>query len=117
MDTNSAEKWAEFVKFFNQQNSGRPTRIGVFESANGRTTDYWLENGLPLIGLDLDWHEGLPTVQMSLEGMSRSVKDATQIGFKLSTSGEEDGVDVTDRDGNTVVLRFNIGSGDQPVSV
>lgn len=114
MDPKNVVKWAAYINFFNQQNCGRPTRIGVFESTNSGTTDYWLENGLPLIGLDVDWHDGTPTVQMSLEGMSRSVKNATQIGFKLSTSGDEDGVDVIDLAGNTVVLRFNDGSNGKP---
>jgi hypothetical protein len=39
--------WTYFLKFYNEQNKGRATRLGVFENEN----DYWLENGLPLVGI------------------------------------------------------------------
>ncbi len=110
MNTKIAREWAENIDLFNRQNSGRPTRLGVFEPQNGVVNDYWIENGLPLIGLVLESHNDLPTVEISLEGLSRSVMNVVQFGIKLSSQGDEDGVDLVDSSGNTTMLRFNVES-------
>lgn len=97
-------KWEEMLRFFTQQNIGRNTRLGTFEGGQ----DYWLESGLGFQGIDLDGRGDLPSVQISLDGYTRSVDNVTGLSFRLGHTGEEDGIDITDRDGNTTLLRFEL---------
>lgn len=61
--------WTEFLTLFSEQNQMRPTRLGVFEGEPGAMRDYWLEDGLPLTGIDVDTHaEGAPTIEIMLGG-------------------------------------------------
>ena len=41
-------EWTKYLRFFAEQNAGRPTRLGVFEHDGNILNDYWLEDGLPL---------------------------------------------------------------------
>ena len=102
---NKAEKqhiWQNFLTFYGEQNLRRPTRIGVFE----RETDYWLENGLPLLGLDIDTKDKLPTIEIMLENFTHTIKNARKISMHFSLDGQEDGLDVTDAEGGVTILRF-----------
>lgn len=59
--------WSKFLKLFSEQNCARQTRIGVFEGAPDAMQDYWIEDGLPLTGIDVDEHHpNAPTVEMML---------------------------------------------------
>ena len=107
--------WAEFLKVFSEQNRSRPTRMGVFEGEPGQMRDYWLEDGLPLVGIDIDAHnEGAPTIEIMLgeEGLADSrrmthvVKGARSASIILSSSGEDDGLEIRDAEGTTTFLRF-----------
>lgn len=75
--------------------------------------DYWLEDGLPLTGIDVDSHDEHqgPTVEIMLGSdekghMTHVVKDARFVRIVLSASGETDGLDIEDSEGKTTVLRF-----------
>lgn len=59
--------WSTFLKLFSEQNRTRPTRIGVFEGEPGAMTEHWIENGLPLTGIDVDARgEDAPTIEIML---------------------------------------------------
>ena len=94
--------WSEFLKFFNQQNAGRETRLGVFEDAD----DYWLQADLPLTGVDLDPNESNPTLEIMLGNFTHTIRDARKLAFHLNVDGESDGLDITDASGHTSILRF-----------
>lgn len=94
--------WSTFLKFFSQQYQGRKTRIGVFADGN----DYWLESGLPLIGIDIDTHSDEPEVEIILGSFTHRVENVKSITIHFSRSGEEDGIDVTADDGKNTILRF-----------
>ena len=94
--------WENFLAFYGEQNAGRPTRGGVFE----RETDYWLENGLPLIGLDIDPRGTLPTVEIMMENFTHTIKNARKLSMHFSLDGEDDGLDIIDSAGATTILRF-----------
>jgi hypothetical protein len=107
--------WSAFLKFFSQQNHLRPTRIGVFEQVRDTTTDYWLEDGLPLAGIDVDTRgEDAPTVEIMLgdnakagsRHMTHIVKRAQTARIILSADGEDDGLEIKDAEGKTTFLRF-----------
>lgn len=94
--------WTNFLTFYGEQNAGRRTRLGVFEGEN----DYWLENGLPLAGLDIDTRGDSPTVEIMLENFTHTVKDARHLKIHFSLDGGDDGLDITNAEGKTTVLRF-----------
>ena len=94
--------WMNFLTFYGEQNAGRLTSLGVFEGEN----DYWLENGLPLLGLDIDTHGAMPTVEIMLENFTHTIKDARKLKIRFSLDGDEDGLDITDAQGKTTILRF-----------
>ena len=94
--------WSEFLKFFSQQNAGRPTRLGVFEEDD----DYWLQDGLPLTGVDLDPSEPDPTLQIMLGNFTHTIRGARKLAFYLTADGISDGLDMTDSSGCTSILRF-----------
>ncbi|MEQ1606261.1 MAG: DUF5335 family protein [Pyrinomonadaceae bacterium] len=102
-------EWTKYLKFFSEQNSGRPTRLAVFERHGENVMDYWLESGLPLVGIDIDTHQDRATIQISLGEFNHKISDATALKFVFSRAGDEDGIDVTDSEGRTAVLRFQAG--------
>ena len=95
--------WTIFLRFYSNQNVGRPTRLGVF--ANG--TDYWLEDGLPLSGIDYEMHGDSLTIQIMIGGqLTHSIKNVKNVQFNFSLDEINDGLDITDNDGRTTILRF-----------
>jgi len=94
--------WTNFLRFYSEQNKGRATRLGVFEDEN----DYWLENGLALVGIDADTHRAFPTVQIMFENFTHPIKNARALAMHFSLDGSGDGVDFIDADGKTTILRF-----------
>lgn len=100
------QDWANFVKFYCEQNLGRLTRLGVFEPNNDVVTDYWIENGLPLTGIDFADTDGKPAIQIMFKGYSHEIKVPRSLTFRFTVAADEDGIDITDDDGRTTVLRF-----------
>lgn len=99
-------EWSKYLKFFSEQNLGRPTRLGVFEREGDNLTDYWLESGSQLLGVDLNTGREQMSVQILVGELAHLVDNPREIKFILSRSGEEDGIDITDVDARTTVLRF-----------
>ena len=113
--TATRHNWSEFLKLFSQQNNARPTRIGVFEGAPGAMDDYWLEDGLPLDGIDIDTRgSGAPAVEIMLgtvekpdcQHLTHTIAKTRFIRIVLSASGESDGLDIENEEGRTTILRF-----------
>lgn len=102
--------WAKYLKFFTEQNRNRPTRLGVFEKDGDTVIDYWLESGLPFIGLDTDSTSSGNSILLLVGEMEHVVKEPQQIKFILSRSGDEDGIDITDSHGQITVLRFEVAT-------
>ena len=99
--------WTSILRFYSEQNSGRITRLGVFEPADGAVTDYWLESGLPLKGIEFDpAGEGHTIIQIMVGDFTHTVSDPRKLLFHFTSGGDEDGVDVIAADGETTVLRF-----------
>ena len=106
-------EWAKFLTFFNEQNAHRPTRLGVFERKSDVVNDYWLENGLPLIRLDLDAEGELPSVKILVGDLNHEINDAVKLLFHFNLAGDEDGLDILCADGRTIILRFENRDQDQ----
>lgn len=100
--------WEAFLKFYSQQNKGRKTRLGVFARNDDVTNDYWIADGLDLLGIDMDADGSSPTIEVLLEGYSHSVANAQGLKVHFSLEGDEDGIDIIHSDRDTTVLRFEI---------
>lgn len=103
---NRKHEWTDFLKFYNEQNKERRTRLGVFDTSSDVVTDYWLEDGLPFEGVDIDIHSEKPAVEIVLKGFVHVVRDARKLTAHFSFDGSEDGLDISDFEGNTTILRF-----------
>ncbi len=99
-------RWDKFLKFYSDQYKGRRTRLGVFEQNDGVTNDFWVEDGLPILGVDLDSSGERPTVEVLLQGYSHSVVDARGLNVHFSLDGDEDGLDIIHENGTSTILRF-----------
>ncbi|MGB2752873.1 MAG: DUF5335 family protein [Pyrinomonadaceae bacterium] len=98
--------WVTFLKFYSEQNTGRPTRIGIFEKGHGAVTDYWIESGLPFVGVDLDDSHGVFSLRIMAGSYSHDIRNVTRVSFCLSRDGDEDGLDVFDAQEHVTLLRF-----------
>lgn len=94
-------KTARFLQFYSEENSGRPTRLGVFDNGN----DYWIEDGIPLGGIDFDKHGDSLEIMLG-DDMTHTVKNVQNIKINFSLNGINDGLDITDAEGQTTILRF-----------
>ena len=99
--------WTQFLRLYSEQNKGRATRLGVFENEK----DYWLEAGFPLVGIDVDTHGEMPAIEIMLGTFTHTIKDGRRLTMHFSLDGSEDGLDITDAEGKTTILRFeNFGN-------
>lgn len=95
--------WTNFLNFYNVENSGRATRLGVFENGN----DFWLEDGLPLAGIDFDEHGDSMTIEIMLgDEMTHTIRNVRNVQMNFSLDEINDGLDITDAEGRTTILRF-----------
>lgn len=104
----------KFLELFLAENRYRPTRIGVFEGKPGDMEDYWLEDGMPLGGLDID-PDGIagPDIEIMLGNntpdgphMTHRISGTRFVKITLSVSGDADGLEITNSKGETTVLHF-----------
>src|SRR5687768_10431186 len=108
--TKQESDWVNFLKYYSEAYKNRPTRIGLFEKIADVTHDYWLEDGLPLRGIDLDTKNGRPVIEIMLDGYTHVVRGVTSIRPTYSIDGTEDGLDFIGPGETTTILRFE----DQP---
>ena len=97
--------WPKFLKEYGDLNHGRPTRLGVFQLDGEVVSDYWVEDGLPLIALDTYSNHGQMRIDFLFENYTHSVDRAKTIVL-LSEGETAQGLDVSDADGTTTQLRF-----------
>lgn len=93
--------WRNFLKFYSQENSGRPTRIGVFEKGE----DYWLEDGMALTGIDFDPHRNSIGILLG-DKLSHTITDVKKVQASFTLDEINDGLDITDVEGRITILRF-----------
>ena len=113
MKVQTETNWSKFLKLFSEVNRNRPTRLGVFRGVAGDMEDYWLEDRMPLAGVDFDLHGAAgPEIEILLDGlqgnehMSRRVAGVRTVKITLSIDGEADGLEIETYRGETTTLRF-----------
>ena len=94
------------MKFYSEHNTGRRTRLGVFEHFGDVVNDYWIEDGLPLERITVDLHGELPTIEIALVSYTHLTHGVRSFEIHFSLDGDEDGVEIMGNDGKTTVLRF-----------
>lgn len=98
--------WSTFLAFYTKQNKGRSTRLGVFDAQSAPVTDYWLEARLAFDGVDIDTRGEMPAIQIMLKDFQHVVGAVKSLKAHFSFAGDEDGLDITDSEGLTTILRF-----------
>lgn len=102
----STERLRRILKLYLEENSGRPTRIGIFEPESGGLTDYWIESGLQLDVIEVSQGEKHTTLRVVAGQYSHQIVDPIRFSLHFTPAGTEDGVDISEASGRTFVLRF-----------
>ena len=97
--------WSSFLRKYTAENEGRPTSLGVIETRNNVANDYWVEDGLPLVGLDVYPDKGATRVDIIFNNFTHSVIDAAML-VHVTDDSTDFGIDVSDAHGMTAILRF-----------
>ena len=106
--------WQSDVAAFGKRNNLRPTRLEVLGPAREVASDFWLEDGLLLAGIDLDTDSKRGTyVEIMLQAPSDSSKNHmthTVAGVKrleLETAdGRDKGLEIEDAEGKITIMHF-----------
>ena len=106
--------WQSDLTAFGKRNNMRPTRLEVLGPAREVESDFWLEDGLLLAGIDLDTDGERGTcVDIMLQLPSASNKNHmthTVAGVKrldLETTDDRDvALEIEDRDGRVTIMHF-----------
>ena len=106
MKVETGNECERFLRFYTEMFVGRPTRLGVLETAKGTTIDYWIEDGLPLVGIDLSIEKDRPSIQIMVGDLSHCISDAKNLTAYFPADATENGLDIVDAKGNTTILRF-----------
>lgn len=109
--------WRAYFREFNRRNLARPTRLGVVKTVNSME-DTWIEDGLPLGGVDLNGESSnAPSVEIMLgregaseESMTHTIPGVRMVSIRLSADGTQDGLDIEDEKGAATLLRFEQGA-------
>ena len=112
--TKSKTNVEKYLAIFCGENVGRPTRLGVFEKRRGGFVDYWLEDDLPLLGIDVDDHSDAVNIQILLSNkigeekshFTHTVRGVREVKFILAFDGQSNGLEIADYEGKTTILRF-----------
>jgi hypothetical protein len=106
--------WQSDLAAFGKRNNMRPTRLEVLGPAREVESDFWLEDGLLLAGIDLDTDEERGTcVEIMVQSRSASNKNHmthTIAGVKRlvleTTEGHDGGLEIEDEDGSVTIMHF-----------
>src|SRR5689334_14907251 len=98
-------EWPKFLREYSDLNHGRPTRLGVFQADKDVISDYWIEDGLPLIAVDSYTNAGQIRIDLMFENFTHSVVGASTV-VCVNGGDVSDGLDISDSEGTTTQLRF-----------
>ena len=96
---------------FGMRNNLRPTRLEVLGPAKDVESDYWLEDGLLLSGIDLDLDDKCgPYIEIMLQSqaqkhMTHSIAAVKRVGLETN-QGVDDSLEIEDAAGTVTIMRF-----------
>jgi len=105
-------RWETNLMAFGERNIMRPTRLEVLGPSREIDSDYWLEDGLLLAGIDLDM-DGVPSVEIMLRApvgttknhMTHTVTGVKRVELETNDEGDE-GLEIEDGEGAVTIMRF-----------
>ena len=106
MKTVAEHEWKRFLTFYGKMFAGQSTRLGVFQNENGTMIDYWIEDGLPLIGIDMGTDNGQPKIEIMAGDLTHLITGVKKLTAYFPFDGSENGLDIVDIDGKITILRF-----------
>lgn len=106
--------WQSDLAAFGKRNNMRPTRLEVLGPAGEVESDFWLEDGLLLAGVDLDTDgERGACVEIMLQAPSALTKNHmthTVAGVKRleleTTDGRDAALEIEDGEGRVTIMYF-----------
>jgi len=107
-------RWQTNLMAFGERNNMRPTRLEVLGPSREIDSDFWLEDGLLLSGIDLDMDgDGSPSIEIMLQapvGTTKNHMTHTVAGVKRveleTTDGRDEGLEIEDGEGAITIMRF-----------
>lgn len=108
--------WQSDVAAFGKRNNMRPTRLEVLGPAREVDSDFWLEDGLFLAGIDLDTDRERGTcIEIMLQTPSASSKNhmthtvAGVTRLELETAdGRDAALEMEDGEGRVTIMHFEL---------
>lgn len=107
--------WQADLAAFGKRNNLRPTRLEVLGPASEVESDFWLEDGLLLAGIDLDTAKTGTDIEIMLQAPTASGKNHmthTVAGVKrleLETAdGRDKALEIEDEEGRVTIMRFEL---------
>jgi hypothetical protein len=105
------QSWSSHISAFDKRNKMRPTRLEVLGSTREFDSDFWIEDGLLLAGIALEFNRDGPQVEIMLHSpsaqahMTHSVSGVKRLLLE-TTSGKDGCLVIEDTDGNLTIMRF-----------
>ena len=107
-------RWQTNLSAFGKRNNMRPTRLEVLGPDREMESDFWLEDGLLLAGIDLDMDGNRgPNIEIMLRapvGTNKNHMTHTVAGVKRveleTTDGRDEALEIEDREGAISIMRF-----------
>ena len=106
--------WQSDLAAFGKRNNLRPTRLEVLGPAREFESDFWLENGLLLAGIDLDTEGERGTCieimfqtpsASSQNHMTHTVTGVKRVEMEIS-DGRDESLEIEDGDGRVTIMHF-----------
>jgi hypothetical protein len=106
--------WQSDLAAFGKRNNLRPTRLEVLGPGREADSDFWLEDGLLLAGIDLDTDgERGPCVEIMLQQpfassgnhMTHTVARVKRLGLE-TTDGRDATLEIEDGEGSVTIMHF-----------
>ena len=106
--------WKSDLAAFGKRNNMRPTRLEVLGPAREVESDFWLEDGLLLAGIDLDTDGERGTcVQIMLRTpsasstnhMTHNVAGVKRLELEI-TDGRDESLEIEDGEGRVTIMHF-----------
>ena len=112
------QSWSSDLSAFGRRNKMRPTRLEVLGSTREFDSDFWIEDGLLLAGIDFEVDQAnRPQVEIMLQSastkahMTHSVTDVKRLSLETA-SGIDGCLEIEDSEGNLTIMRFEPGEID-----
>jgi hypothetical protein len=112
------QSWSSDIAAFDKRNKLRPTRLEVLGSTREFDSDFWIEDGLLLAGIDLEFDQDTgPQVEIMLQSpsakahMTHSVSAVKRLSLE-TTSGKDGCLEIEDTEGNLTIMRFEAHEND-----